>query len=375
MTEHYDIAIIGGGCSGLALAYQLAHMRSKQSVLVIENRETYCNDKTWCFWSSQPTMWTDLATCSWSSWSFHHAKSNTLSVHTSDWWRYYHLPSIHYYHFIQDYLINIPQVRLAMGVQFTSLTGDVNQSYTLHTTQGCYQAKQVIDTRPYQGESLLKQVFYGVEIKLPQPHSQQHVALMHDIRSDAEALRFNYILPLACDRVLFEHTLFALDRVDHDTMAQRTYAELYRLGMHYERIERTEYGCLPMGLVAPCTSHIRGGSGAGAIRPASGYGFLRIQAWAESLALRLLQPHALSVSEYYRDYAHAKGWQDRFDDLFLRTLRADLARSERYFHALGRYVAPDRLVRFLSDSATSTDYAAVVYSLPKRDFLRQCIPA
>ena len=50
--KDFDYIIIGGGCSGLSLAYELeknAKLKNK-SLAIIDNRENYARDKTWSFW-------------------------------------------------------------------------------------------------------------------------------------------------------------------------------------------------------------------------------------------------------------------------------------------------------------------------------------
>ena len=50
--KEFDYIIIGGGCSGLSLAYELQIFdKLKQKTLaIIEPREDYKRDKTWSFW-------------------------------------------------------------------------------------------------------------------------------------------------------------------------------------------------------------------------------------------------------------------------------------------------------------------------------------
>ncbi len=51
MNQHFDLVIIGGGCAGLSLAYQLSQFGENcPKTLIIEERELYTNDRTWCFW-------------------------------------------------------------------------------------------------------------------------------------------------------------------------------------------------------------------------------------------------------------------------------------------------------------------------------------
>ena len=50
--KDFDYIIIGGGCAGLSLAYELdAKNKLKDKTLaIIETRGDYKRDKTWSFW-------------------------------------------------------------------------------------------------------------------------------------------------------------------------------------------------------------------------------------------------------------------------------------------------------------------------------------
>ena len=50
--KEFDYVIIGGGCAGLSLAYELEiHEKLKDKTLaIIEPRDEYIRDKTWSFW-------------------------------------------------------------------------------------------------------------------------------------------------------------------------------------------------------------------------------------------------------------------------------------------------------------------------------------
>ena len=50
--KEFDYIIIGGGCAGLSLAYELnIHSKLQDKTLaIIEPREEYERDKTWYFW-------------------------------------------------------------------------------------------------------------------------------------------------------------------------------------------------------------------------------------------------------------------------------------------------------------------------------------
>ena len=50
--KEYDFVIIGGGCAGLSLAYDLKFIINlmKKHLAIVEPRSEYKRDKTWSFW-------------------------------------------------------------------------------------------------------------------------------------------------------------------------------------------------------------------------------------------------------------------------------------------------------------------------------------
>ena len=69
--KDFDIVIIGGGCSGLSLAYQL-EINSKlkgRSLAIIDNRDRYFRDKTWSFWKVNQHDFEDCVIKSWKQFS------------------------------------------------------------------------------------------------------------------------------------------------------------------------------------------------------------------------------------------------------------------------------------------------------------------
>ena len=61
LMKEFDYIIIGGGCAGLSLAYELEiHEKLKDKTLaIIEPRDEYKRDKTWSFWKVLPHNFDD----------------------------------------------------------------------------------------------------------------------------------------------------------------------------------------------------------------------------------------------------------------------------------------------------------------------------
>ena len=69
--KEFDYVIIGGGCAGLSLAYELEiHEKLKdKSLAIIEPRDEYKRDKTWSFWKVISHNFDDCVKKNWKNFS------------------------------------------------------------------------------------------------------------------------------------------------------------------------------------------------------------------------------------------------------------------------------------------------------------------
>ena len=65
--KEFDYIIIGGGCAGLSLAYELeiSDKLKNKSLAIIEPRDEYKRDKTWSFWKVSSHSFDDCVKKSW----------------------------------------------------------------------------------------------------------------------------------------------------------------------------------------------------------------------------------------------------------------------------------------------------------------------
>ena len=74
----FDYIIIGGGCAGLSLAYEL-EINSKlkeKNLAIIETRAEYKRDKTWSFWKMFDHNFQDCVIKSWNSFTINTSESS-----------------------------------------------------------------------------------------------------------------------------------------------------------------------------------------------------------------------------------------------------------------------------------------------------------
>ena len=80
--KEFDYLIIGGGCAGLSLAYELeinGELKNK-TLAIIEPREEYKRDKTWSFWKVFDHNFEDCVIKSWNNFTVNsHESSQELT--------------------------------------------------------------------------------------------------------------------------------------------------------------------------------------------------------------------------------------------------------------------------------------------------------
>lgn len=380
LPDRVDTLVIGAGAAGLSLGRRLALSDSDRSVLIVDARTGYRDDRIWCFWSGPDHDLRHLVSHEWRAWRYDDgAESRTHEVPGTT---YQLLRSIDVYRDAQRVIDADPFVSLMLGVtayETTALDPIEADGYrvAVQTSRGAVHARHVIDTRPRPTPALLFQCFAGSEVDHggrlgpvgDDPDGTDVAGLMTRMRADEHGFAFTYVLPLTETTALIEFTRFSRAPLSLEDVAAERDTELHAMGVGDAPVLRQESGVLPMGALGANPTGPEGvvlaGNGGGALRASTGYAFARIQAWAADCAGRMARGDA--------PVGHPEDGaiQQQMDRIFLQALRAHPDRTPEYFMALARGVAPQRLLRFLTDHATGLDLAAIIASLPLTPFLAQ----
>lgn len=370
--KHVDLAILGGGCAGLSLARELAKSQTLRSVVVIEPRQTYQDDRSWCFWAADSQALSPWFGHSWPRWSFGQIDAQQQHRECDDF-PYRYVRSIDFYRANLTTIKACPSIDLKLGQAVTELT-TLDSGWRIITTGETYIAQQVVDTRPpaqtQLDQSTLQQCFLGAEIKLSRPANidTQAVELMTDMRQVDGEFCFTYVLPFAPDHLLVEVTFFAKQPPTRTSLQNQLNKLLVARGWADAEILRTEFAALPMGMPLKTNAKqkqpLLAGMRGGALRPSSGYGFLRIQDWAERCAKQYITDGTL-VRQTTSGY-----WLQKMDQIFLNVLHHEPARAAEIFDTLLSKTEPARFIRFMNDQATRADCLKIVACLPKWPFLK-----
>ena len=254
MADIYsDITIIGGGCSGLSLGYYYAKENiGNKKIIILEERDKYSNDKSWCFWLEKNSdfIHRDIIKKTWKVWRF--SNSKTIYKHKSSNFEYCFIPSEEFYNKTTEAIYKDERQTLLLNEKVKTIDFTETNSY-IHTENHVLKSKVVIDTRPILKDESMEapvyQIFFGQEIESADNlFNSSEAGLMEDFQSSGERIGFLYILPFSNNRALLEYTIFSTAFIKPEYLKDCLENNLSIRNIKQYKILRSESGVLPMGL-------------------------------------------------------------------------------------------------------------------------------
>lgn len=363
-----DVAILGGGLSGLSLAVRLAAVPDLRTI-VIEPRTAYRRDRTWCSWRVVPHPFGEAVARSWTSWEVLRPDGRggaARIVQDAPAMPYDMIPADRFYGLARERLAAAPGIELRLGRRALALAEGA-EAVTIETDEGPITARYVVDSRPPPARpGALAQRFLGQEVTVDRPVFDPGCLTLMDfaVAGRPGAVRFLYVLPASPTEALVEDTWLApaaMELPDHRAAIRTYLAERFAVTDYAVGFE--EEGAIPMDpdLQAPAEAGrvVPIGTTGGAVKPSSGYGFLAIQRMADALAADLAAGRP------------PRPWQPRnrtarwMDAVFLRALQDRPEAGPHIFGSLFAGCAPEPLIRFLNDVGSPADIGRVIAAMPK----------
>ncbi len=371
--------ILGAGCAGLSLCHYLLERGVDAPILILDRKEAFADDRTWCFWDVEETPFSDRAVRRWNSWSVR-AEGREV-VHTSRRYPYLCLTGADFYESALGKISTHGNVTIRLG-ESVRFSKELDDGVLVVTSAGSYLAESVFDGRGLPSDSAalaearqkrtwISQQFLGLRLRSSRPAFDPDTCTLMDFSVDqGRGLRFAYVLPFDEHEALVENVY--LSRRGAPPEAHRAELSGYlqdRYGLSegdYE-VHGEEWGDIPMTAhrfqrrIGDRT-HVIGTLG-GETRPSTGYTFLRVQRYCRELAA--------SLTGAGGDPEGVHPWRyGPLDRVFLRLLRERPERCPGIYARMFAGTPPDPLIRFLTERSSPLDDAKLIRSLPKLSFLR-----
>jgi lycopene beta-cyclase len=370
--KKYDYILAGGGCAGLSLVYHLLESSLKDSqILIIDPNQGEIPNKTWCYWSKEALpIHPQSARFSWNS--FYLKDATQQLTKPLENLSYHHLNSHDFYTHVMEKIRQFTNVHF-LKEEVVALTLAGTEMHVTTKYSGTFNSSLVFDSRvesPDSDQSILKQVFIGIRIKVSEPlFDPKKWGLMDFETRPSNGFDFIYTLPFSTHEALIEYTAYTTEeRTEEELLNELKEFLNQKYGSIAYDIQFQESGKIPMSTrnffssVSP--RHIPIGTAAGWTKPSTGYTFAPIQENCAALVASLERDELTSLHfprktrfVFYDNIllTIAHRWPKRLPGLFL-----NLFSSSR----------PDLVFRFLSEKTTFSEEIRLLSGLKFGIFIK-----
>ncbi|RZO49881.1 MAG: lycopene cyclase [Candidatus Pelagibacterales bacterium] len=348
--KEFDYVIIGGGCSGLSLAYELEiHKKLENKTLaIIEPRNEYERDKTWSFWKVVNHNFDDCVKKSWNNFSI--KTSGSSKEIKCDNFPYQSIDSGLFYKKINKTL------KKNKNISFHKKIKDIN-------TDNSFIFNSVPSFKIDQNN--LWQHFHGVEIQTTDNFFDDTVINLMDFDCEQRNnVHFFYVLPFKKNQAMIETTWLSKEDKslkDYDSQIKNY---INRLGLKDYKINFKEEGAIP--LFHPINekekNKINIGTAGGMTRLSTGYTFLNIQEHSKYLRM-----HIENIQSAKR-YKIGKKYQI-LDKVFLRVLEKYPEKMPNTFFNMFSD-SSETVIKFLSNKSNILEDISIIFKMPKFTFIK-----
>ncbi len=350
--KEFDYIIVGGGCAGLSLAYELEvnDKLKEKSLAIIETREEYKRDKTWSFWRVFNHNFDDCVIKSW----------NNFTINTSEGFHELSNKSFPYQSINSEKFYKKINSKLGLNpnVSFFKNIDEINSKNSL------------IFNSVFEGEidkSKLWQHFQGIEIETPKNIFDDEIVNLMDFNCDQKNdVHFFYTLPFSKNKALIETTWLS-NLEDQNLMDYDLQLENYiknNLGIKSYKINFMEKGAIP--LFYPSFKNkkkvINIGSAGGMTRLSTGYTFLNIQEHSKYIAKNIDKIERVKFFNLGKKYQF-------LDKVFLKVLENYPEKMPMIFFNMFK-TSSNTIIKFLSNKSNIFEDLKIISKMPKLIFIK-----
>ena len=350
--KEFDYVIIGGGCAGLSLAYELEinNKLNNRTLAIVEPRNEYKRDKTWSFWKVFDHNFEDCIIKSWNSFTIN--TSENSHEFSSEKFPYQSIDSGKFYKKINSKLASNANISFFKNINQINLKDSI------------------IFNSVFKGEldkSKLWQHFKGVEIETQKDIFDDTILNLMDFNCDQKNnVHFFYTLPFSKNRALIETTWLSdlenKNLTDYDLQLENYIKS--NLKIRDYKIKFMEKGAIP--LFYPSLKKngkiINIGSAGGMTRLSTGYTFLNIQEHSKYILKNI------DKIDKVKNYDLSKKYKF-LDNIFLNVLKNNPERMPNIFYKMFQ-CSPNTVIKFLSNKSNILEDINIIGRMPKLIFIK-----
>ena len=348
--KEFDYVIIGGGCAGLSLAYELdIHQKlDNKTLAIIEPRQEYKRDKTWSFWKVDKHNFEDCVKKSWKEFSIK-TKSRSKLI-KCDKFPYESIDSGLFYKKINS------QLKKNKNIKFFRNINELNTSKSF-----IFNSLPAVE----ENNSNLWQHFQGVEIETKSNFFNEKIFDLMDFNCDQRnSVHFFYVLPFDKNKAMVETTWLSEDDnslKDYDIQIKNY---LNNLGIKDYKINFKEEGAIPLfyPLNDRKKNKINIGTAGAMTRLSTGYTFLNIQEHSRYIRKNIQNIQNVKLYEIARKYKF-------LDEIFLKVLKKYPDKMPNIFSKIFNS-SYESSIKFLSNKSNIFEDISIILRMPKWLFIK-----
>ena len=351
--KDFDYIILGGGCAGLSLAYELDINKklNDKTLAIVEARNDYKRDKTWSFWKVENHNFEDCVIKSWNNFSIN---SNLGSIEIKN----------------KDYPYQTIDSGLFYKKVLTQLNNNKNIQFFKNSDKLNLINSFIFNSIPSKNndQSNLWQHFKGIEIETPKNTFDDEILNLMDFDCDQkDNVHFFYTLPFAKNRALIETTW--LSRMedkslnDYDAQLEKYIKETLKINNY--KINYQEEGAIPLFYPANKTEKntINIGSEGCMTRLSTGYTFLNIQEHSKYITNNIEKIENAKIYHIGKKY-------EFLDKIFLNVLRNNPDKMSKIFFDMFKG-SSTAVIKFLSNKSNILEDLSIILKMPKLIFIKE----
>ena len=345
--KDFDYIIIGGGCAGLSLAYELEiHDKLENKTLaIIEPRFEYKRDKTWSFWKVSPHNFDDCVKKKWKNFSIN--IPNKTKHLTCNQYPYESIDSGLFYKKINNKLKKNKNISFYNDIKEISL----ENSFIFNSVPSFKI-----------NENNIWQHFGGVEIEVKNDFFDDEIINLMDFDCEQRnSVHFFYTLSYSKNKALIESTW--LSKINDDSQKDYEYQIKNYIENHLNlkdyKITYKEEGAIPLfyPLKNNNKNKINIGTAGGMTRLSTGYTFLNIQEHSRYIRRNIENITSAKIFEISKKYQF-------LDKIFLKVLEKHPEKMSNIFFKMFNG-SPNTVIKFLSNKSNILEDLLIILKMPK----------
>ena len=372
--KHFDYIFTGTGLAALMTVYKmvLSGNFADKSILLLDENQKKTNDRTWCFWEKEESVWNSVISKKWDLALF--ANENFKRDLALKPYQYNQIRGLDFYNFVFDRISK--QFNIVFSQEKVTDINELETHVFIGTEENRYTCNYLFNSIYTKAFALtqskypvLQQHFVGWFVKTEgEIFNPEQATFMDFSVEQKDNTRFMYVLPISKTEALVEYTLFSENLLSKEEYEKEIQLYLQKLGaQQYEIIEK-EQGSIPMTCYPFWEKNTKRvlniGTAGGWTKASTGYTFKNSDKKSTQL-VAFLQNKNLKMSSFHKK---SRFWF--YDLLLLDILYRHNELGSTIFSSLFRKGNPALIFKFLDEETNLTEDFKVILKCPKIPFIK-----